>query len=88
MDLSDSPNIMVIMLEATYASCRKVRPRVYWVSFAALLSGKYLVALPCVRWGDAKRSKLAYGKTISTVGPPVKAFPSWKVMLGLLAVRL
>lgn len=24
----------------TYASCKKVRPRVYWESFAALTSGK------------------------------------------------
>ena len=37
---------------------------------------------------EARRSKLAYGKTISTVGPPVCEFAIWKVMLGFLAVKL
>lgn len=62
------------VLRNTYASCRKVRPRVYWVLFAALLSGKYRVAFTTLGY-ETRRSKLAYGKTISTVGPPVREFP-------------
>lgn len=79
-------NFLFLRLGSPYASCRKVRPRVYWVSFAALLSGKYRVELSTLGY-DALRSKLAYGKTISTLGPPSRVFPSWNIKLGFLSIR-
>ena len=75
-----------LFLGSPYASCRKVRPRVYWVLFAALLSGKYRVRFSTLGY-DAERSKLAYGKTISTLGPPFRVFPSLNIKLGFLSVR-
>ena len=47
-------------MEATYASCKKVLPKVYCDSLAALLSGKYLVEEFTFGYVSATtRSKLA-----------------------------
>lgn len=69
----------------TNASCKNARPKVYCVSFVALNSGKYRVLFG-TNGKVARRSKLAYGRTISTVGPFSES-PTVKVKLGLLAIN-
>lgn len=62
----------------------KVRPKVYWVMLAARLNGKKREC--SVTAGDvACKSKLAYGRTISIVGPPVSEFSIVNVILGFMA---
>ena len=74
-------------LESIYASCRKVRPKVYWESLAAGCRGKYrVVSAPELSLNA--RSKLAYGNAICTVGPPAMAFPIVKVKLRFFDKRL
>lgn len=64
----------------TYASCKKVRPKVYCELLLAGCNGKYLVVTGTNGYCTS-RSKLAYGSTIGTVGPPWKASPTVKVKL-------
>jgi hypothetical protein len=64
--------------DATYASCKKVLPSVYWFSVAALRNGKYRVVLGYIGC-FASRSNARYGSVIGTVLPPSAVFPRLNV---------
>ena len=70
----------------TYASCKKVRPRVYWLSFAALRKGKNLDVFGTAGV-VACRSKLAYGNVMSTWELVLAGSARVNLMLGCVNFR-
>lgn len=57
------------------------------MSFALLFNGKYGDLFRILGGVAISKSKLAYGKTMSTVGSPFSGLPRLNVKAGLLAIK-